>query len=85
VPFASVGIEDALWVLLRLPLQPLLRLMGEARPPIAFPVLLPYNSGEKQYFRFGPPVPTRQYDVRSALRGIVLVCGASSDLNSIST
>jgi hypothetical protein len=64
VPFASVGIEDALWVLLRLPLQPLLRLLGEARPPIAFPVLLPYNSGEKQYFRFGPPVPTRQYDVR---------------------
>lgn len=64
IPFASMGIEDALWTLLRLPLQPLLRLVGEARPPIVFPVLLPNNTFEKQYFRFGPPVPTRQYDVR---------------------
>lgn len=64
IPFVSVGIEDALWTLLRLPLQPLLRLIGEARPPIAFPLLLPYNTFERQYFRFGAPVPTRQYDVR---------------------
>lgn len=67
MPFASVGIEDALWVLFRLPLQPLLRLIGEARPPIALPVLGMWNSCERQYFRFGPPVPTRQYDVRTYL------------------
>ena len=42
--------------------QPLLALAGETRPPVELPVLLPYNSLEKQYFRFGEPIPTAQYD-----------------------
>lgn len=61
VPFASVGIEDALWILFSIPLQPLLALMGEQRPPIEMPILAGFNSLEKQYFLFGAPIDTKKY------------------------
>eukprot|EP00952_Eustigmatos_sp_NYUAD-ZCMA_P008986 37183-Eustigmatos_ZCMA.PRE.1 len=62
IPFASVGLEDALWVLMRVPLQPLLLILGETRPPASLPLLLPYNSFERQYIALGDPIRTSQYN-----------------------
>lgn len=63
VPFASVGLDDALWVLFRLPLQSLLQLMGQPRSsPLDLPILAPFNSLERQYFLFGEPVETTRYE-----------------------
>ncbi|TFJ80140.1 hypothetical protein NSK_008697 [Nannochloropsis salina CCMP1776] len=62
IPFSSLGMEDAVCPLLRLPLHPFLRLFNTKRPPTAIPLLLPgYNTCEKQYFLFGEPLSTKRF------------------------
>lgn len=61
IPFSSLGIEDAIWPVLHLPLQRLLRPFGTHRPPTSLPVLLPFNTLEKQYYLFGVPLSTKRF------------------------
>ena len=62
IPFSSLGMEDAIWPILHLPLKPLLRLFGTIRPPTSLPVLLPFfNTMEKQYYLFGAPLSTKRF------------------------
>jgi len=58
VPFASVGMEDALWLLFSIPLQPVLSFLGDNRPSLHLPVVAAYNTCERQYFAVGEAVST---------------------------
>lgn len=58
IPFSSIGLEDSLRIAFSIPLHPLLKIMGEVRPNLEFPVLLPYNNLEKMYITMGESIST---------------------------
>ena len=59
IPFSSLGMEDSIYLLGRIPLQSfLLRVFRTTRPPTSLPLIWPfYNSLEKQYYTFGTSSP----------------------------
>ncbi|CAM9142791.1 unnamed protein product [Ascophyllum nodosum] len=61
VPFASVGLEDAVSIAFGFDVTWIARKAEPGRGPLRLPILLPYNSLQRQYFAFGEPIETAHF------------------------